>query len=165
MTWREPLNDRLAELSRTPSPCVLGMGNRRRGDDGAGPLLCDRLAGRFGGTTIDAGVAPENHLERVVADAPRLVLVADAADFGGDPGEARILALDALVGAGVSTHACSPKMIGEYLTGRLPAAPVVLLLAIQPQHSDGPAVSPGVARCLDHLAQRLCEAWPAEDDP
>lgn len=157
MQWRE----HLAQLSSTRSPCVLGIGNRLHGDDAAGPLLCDRLVGRFGGVAIDAGVAPENHLERVVACATGLVIVVDAADFGGAPGDVRLLPPDALIAAGVSTHACSPKMLGEYLTARRDDSPTVLWLVIQPETNNPAELSPAVAKGLDRLTEGLCGLWPA----
>lgn len=159
-----PWVQRLRELPATPRPCVLGIGNRLRGDDAAGPMLCDRLQGRFGGTAIDAGVAPENHLEPVVASGARLVLVADAVDFGGEPGQVTVLAPDALAGAGVSTHACSPAMLCEYLTARADEPPTVRWLAIQPGRRDPPGLSPAVARGLDRLAEGMCALWPVETE-
>lgn len=164
MNMRERLAERLAEFSGAPPPCVLGVGNRLRGDDAAGPELCDRLRGRFRGQTIDAGVAPENHLERVVTSGARLVLVADAADFGGAAGEVRLLAPDALAGAGVSTHACSPRMLDEYLAARSAEPPTVLWLVIQPQRTEADDLSPAVAQGLEYLSQGLCELWPAENE-
>ena len=55
------LHERLDELcgSRT---VVLGVGNTLKGDDGVGPLVCERLAGKISATVIDAGTVPENHI-------------------------------------------------------------------------------------------------------
>ena len=158
--WREGLAELATVAPAPPGPCVLGVGNRLRGDDGAGPLLCDRLARGFGGVTIDAGIAPENHLERVVAAARGLVLVVDATDLGISPGEIRILAPGALVAAGVSTHACSPRLLVDYLEARRARPPVVRLIAIQPAGTE--AISAAVAGSVTRLAEFLRELWPLE---
>ena len=146
----------------TMAPCVFGLGNRGRGDDAAGPMLCDRLAGRFGGAAIDGGVAPENHLERVVAAASGVVLVVDAIDFGGTPGETRVLDSGALIGAGVSTHACSPAMLDAYLGARSADGTHVVWLGIQP--GSATEVTAAVRRSVEELAQQLCRQWPREDE-
>ena len=143
-------------------PCLVGIGNRLRGDDGAGPALCDRLVGRFGGEAIDAGVAPENHLERVATSPAELVLVVDAADFGGAPGEVRILSPDEMVSGGVSTHACSPGLLVDYLCARRDEPLTVVFVAVQPLDATGASLSPSVARGLDRLAESLCKRWPKQ---
>lgn len=110
--------------------CLLGFGNRLWGDDGAGSLLAEELEDCPGVFAIDGGMVPENHLERVAACEPGTVLLLDAGDFGGKPGDWRLLQPGESLLAGMSTHAGSPNMLARYLEVRTNAK--VGLLLIQP---------------------------------
>lgn len=70
---------------------VFTVGNSLMGDDGAGPLLAERLeqAPVLGWEPIDGGSAPENVMHVVRAAAPERVLLVDAADMGLPPGSVR----------------------------------------------------------------------------
>ncbi|MGI9591050.1 MAG: hydrogenase maturation protease [Myxococcota bacterium] len=147
--------DRLAEhlLGRV---CVVGIGNRLAGDDGAGSVVAERLAGRLAGRVIDAGIAPENHLEPIVRDEPDTILLVDAVDFGVEPGSVRLLDARALATGGLSTHATSLAMIHDYLGARSAAGAV--LIGIQPGHLRlGSALSEEVAGAVEAVASRLAE--------
>ena len=134
--------------------CVLGFGNRLWRDEGVGSILAETLAAVPGVDSIDGGLVPENYLETVAAKRPDTVLLIDAADHGGQPGEIRLLAPGDLLAAGVSTHAGSPRMLAEYLHRRT-RAPVVLL-AVQPgDTSDGSALSRPVSEAVSYLRRIL----------
>ena len=125
--------------------CIIGVGNRDRGDDGVGSLLAERLARRHCGPIIDAGAVPENHLERVARAGSDTVLIIDAVDFGGDPGECRLLDPHQMGPSGLSSHALSLAMTAEYLKARTQAR--LALLAIQPVDiRPGSALSDSVSR-------------------
>ena len=149
------LHSCLAAFLRPPL-AVLGFGNRMWRDDGAGSHLAEALGDRPDLIAIDGGSVPENHLERVVRADPASVLLVDAADFGGRPGEARLLQPAVLARAGLSTHAGSPQMLARYLAART-AAPVALL-AIQPGDcSAGEELSPAVAATVSDLLRYFAE--------
>ena len=143
---------------------ILGFGNRLWRDDGAGSVLAERLrAANPGAPVFDGGMVPENFLEKVAASNPGTVLLIDAADFGGSPGEWRLFGGEDLALAGVSTHAGSPRMLAAYLEERTGAE--VRLLAIQPaetgQGSDLSAgVEDAVSRLFTDLVQACCENEP-----
>ncbi len=142
--------DRLAELL-VGRICVVGIGNRLAGDDGAGSVVAERLTGRLAGRVIDAGIAPENHLEPIVRDEPDTVLFVDAVDFGGRPGSVRMLDARTLAAGGVSTHATSLGVIHDYLSARSPAR--VVLVGIQPGRLRlGAALSEEVATSVEAIA-------------
>ncbi len=101
--------------------CLFGIGNRNRRDDGAGSILAARLAERSQAMSIDAGGVPENYLEKVVRFQPDFILMLDAADFGGRPGNVRLLGRNLDSVSGVSTHAQSLEMTAEYLAPRTKA--------------------------------------------
>ncbi len=70
----------------------IGVGNTLKGDDGFGPLLAGAIGPEVGFRVIDSGVAPENYLGLIVKENPETLVFADTADFGGKPGEYRLLA-------------------------------------------------------------------------
>ena len=112
------------------SVAILGFGNRLWRDDGAGSVLAERLkAAHPQATVFDGGMVPENYLEKVAATNPEKVILIDAADFGGVPGEWRVFEGEDLALTGVSTHAGSPRILAAYLQQRTGA--VVKLVAIQ----------------------------------
>ena len=165
--------------------CVVGIGNRLAGDDGAGSAVAERLAdglrsptarcaesdarvgllaGRVAGRVIDAGIAPENHLEPIVRSGADTILLFDAVDFGGEPGSVRLLDPRALAGGGLSTHALSLRLVCEYLCARSPAR--VVLLGIQPgQLRLGRALSDAVASAVEAVASRLVALLGAAPAP
>ena len=148
--------DLFDELQRllTGRVCVLGIGNRLRRDDGCGSLVAEHLAEQDGVLAIDAGAVPENHLERVARLEPDTVLFIDAVDFGGAPGEVRILEAEQVVHGGLSTHAVSLSMAADYLTARTRAR--FALVAIQPaDFSDGQGLSAEVAQAARSLGGGL----------
>jgi hydrogenase 3 maturation protease len=136
---------------------ILGVGNRMRGDDGAGPLLVDLLRDRGLVRAVDCGVAPENYVEKVVRMAPETVLVVDAVDFGVPPGEARLIAPEQISEGGLSTHAGSLKLVCDYLHARLTVR--IFLLGIQPERvSLGDGVGERVRRTVESLAAIIEQA-------
>ena len=134
--------------------CVFGFGNRMWSDDGVGSRLAEQLQDHDGIQAVDGGFVPENHLEVVVRTKPDAILLVDATDFGGDPGECRLLQGEELAMCGVSTHAGSPKMLSLYLAARTGAR--IGLLAIQPANSqEGPELSRAVSAAADYLTKIL----------
>jgi hydrogenase 3 maturation protease len=72
---------------------ILTVGNRMMGDDGAGPMLAELLAGEpaEGWTVVDGGSAPENVAHQVLALRPKRVVVFDAAEMELEPGTLRFV--------------------------------------------------------------------------
>jgi len=142
--------DELTEVLGPAAVCVFGVGNRQRGDDGVGSVIAGRLAKRLGQWAVDAGAVPENHLEKVARLGPKTVLLIDAVDFSGMPGEARLMAPDQIANTTFSTHALSLRMTADYLQARIRAN--LILLAIQPADlGHGEGLSAKVSRTARHL--------------
>ncbi len=140
--------------------CVVGIGNRLAGDDGAGSAVAEKLAERAPGYVIDAGIAPENHLEPIVRGEPDTILLVDAVEFGGEPGSVRLFDPRALRAGGLSTHATSLGIVTEYLAARCAAR--IVLLGIQPGRLRlGTALSDEVASSVGAVARRLAELMEA----
>lgn len=135
---------------------VVGVGNRLKGDDAAGPAVVDLLAAQRTVACIDAGVAPENHLEKIVALKPDTVLLVDAVHFGGKPGEARLFEAEQIGPGGLSTHGLSLQMTCEYLGARRPVR--IFLLGIQAGSADlGQGLSPPVERATREIARAIAD--------
>ena len=134
--------------------CILGIGNRQWRDDGVGSYAAEALSGYPGLDVIDAGFVPENHLEAVAKYNPDCILMVDATDFGGEPGQARLIFPDKVAYSGVSTHAGSLRMLAEYMHQRTRAE--VALLAIQPgDTSAGESLSKAVSESFQDLVENL----------
>lgn len=134
--------------------CLLGIGNRYHHDDAVGPYLAEALESRPEYDVIDAGIIPEDYIETTAQKHPDTILMVDATDFGGEPGEVRLLYPDKVAYSGVSTQAGSLRMLTEYMHARTHAR--IALLAVQPADtSDGRGLSGPVAKTLDDLLDSL----------
>jgi hydrogenase 3 maturation protease len=134
--------------------CVVGIGNRLKGDDAAGPELIDRIAGHSRFYCIDAGVAPENYLEKIVGIKPDTILLVDAMDFGGSAGSIKLFSADQVTGGGLSSHALSLRMTCDYLQQRISAR--IFVLGIQPaQVKMNEPLSEAVRVAVEKLADEL----------
>ena len=148
----------LRGMGRRPDVVVLGIGNRLRGDDAAGVLVAEECM-RRGMAGVDCGDVPENHLADVARREPRVVILADAADFGGRPGDAAVFEADELGGRGVATHGMPISLIADHLAALCGAR--VLLLAVQPKALGfGLALSPEVAAAAARAADVLAGLTP-----
>ncbi len=143
----------LAELQvKDPSRvCVMGIGNRFRGDDGAGLRVIEQRDRDAAGIWIDGGTTPESFLEPIVRAAVELVLIVDVVDFGGRPGECRLLEVDELETFAVSSHNGSLELVRDYLAARSGA--VTRVVGIQPGRLRlGSRLSDPVAKSARELA-------------
>lgn len=143
------LTDSLRPLLRG-RVCIVGVGNRQRGDDGAGPRVIDQRNSAARGVWLDAGAAPENFLEPIARTKPDTVLIVDAVDFGGFPGECRLLDATTMDSLALSTHAGSLSVLGDYLSARTGAG--IWVLAIQPERID---MREGLSRAVERSVLEL----------
>ena len=141
---------------------VLAVGNRLRGDDGVGPRIADEISSSDTLRVFDAGLSPENYLGPVVAARPDALLIVDACDFGGEPGEHRLCGREelALLSSGsVSTHTLPLSLTVAMIEQQSSAS--IEFLAIQPGTLDFDApLSPPVAAALPGLVE-LIRRWAA----
>ncbi len=143
--------------------CIVGVGNRQRGDDGAGPRVIDARDPTAGGFWLDAGVAPENYLEPIARWKPDTILIVDVVAFGGDPGECQLIDPKTTETTSVSTHAGSLDTLCRYLSNRTGAQ--IKVLAIQPESIDlVNRLSPPVEDAVIALAQTLSSLLSRNQD-
>ena len=134
--------------------CLLGIGNRYHHDEAVGPYLAEALETRPDYDVIDAGITPEDYIETTAHKHPDTILMVDATDFGGEPGEVRLLYPEHVNYSGVSKQAGSLRQLAEFLQVRTHAR--IGLLAVQPADlTDGKGLSPSVSKTLDDLLDTL----------
>jgi len=143
----------------TARAVVLGVGNRLRGDDAIGSLVTDEL-GKFEGLmVIDCATTPENYIEPVVRLAPERILIVDACDFGGKPGEFRLFEredIERLAAGLLSTHTLPLSMTVALLEQQLKTR--IQLLGVQPERIDfGEKLSEPVAESTPALVRFITD--------
>lgn len=130
---------------------ILGIGNTLRSDDGAGSVLASRIKDKVPFKVWDAATDPENYLGKIIAEKPDKVIIIDAADFGGAPGEFKILDAAQIKTINLfSTHNTSISLTINYLKSNLKVD--IIILIIQPKTINfGDELSPEVAKGLAQL--------------
>jgi hydrogenase maturation protease len=138
-------------------PIIIGIGNRDRGDDGAGLAVAQGLAGR---TThvVDAGALDLFELWTQDDD----VVVVDAMRSGAAPGTVRTFDVreDPLPEETfASTHSFGPVAGIELARalGRMPASLEVIGIEAG-DFTAGSSLSPPVARAVENVTRRLADA-------
>ena len=109
---------------------LIGVGNAIRGDDGAGPAVAERLSGKVGFPVVDASEVPENYSSWILNGDFEAVVFVDAVDFGGAPGEVRLIPVSDLMISASSTHRLSLHFLIRYLLEQWNGEAV--LVGIQP---------------------------------
>ena len=133
---------------------ILCIGNIERGDDGLGPYLASMINGKVPYEVIDAGTVPENWTGVITKLNPDTVIMVDAVDFEGKPGEMRIFSGEDIRSGKISTHDVSLKLLTEYLKESVKAD--IYVLGIKPQSNRlGEGLSPCIKTSLDSLVGML----------
>ncbi len=154
----QQLFEQLNEL-RGSATVIVGIGNILKGDDAAGPLVCEQLE-RTGVSAelIDAATVPENYIQTIIKKAPRNLLIVDAVDFGAPAGTVRIFEPDQLSAHAVSTHTLSPRLLIDMVRRSIKVD--VYFVGIQPAHTQlGQSVSPAVSQAIQRLCDVLAEVF------
>ncbi|MEF8756622.1 MAG: hydrogenase maturation peptidase HycI [Halobacteriales archaeon] len=158
--------DELLTLDPGDRLVVVGVGSDLRGDDAAGVLVARRLSDVASDRlhVIEGGTAPENYTSVVKAFEPDQVLLVDAVEFGGDPGDVKPVDPEALAQTSFSSHAYPLTMLTDYLERETGAT--ITLLGIQPASIDegeelSDAVENGIERVGDEIATALSRSSPS----
>lgn len=115
---------------------IITTGNMLRGDDAVGPLISERLQTKRPELkhreiiVIDAGDHPEDIYEKGRAYRAAKVIIIDAADFGGQGGQVRVIPEEAIDSRTLSTHRFPLSVAARLLTRETAAE--VCFVGIQP---------------------------------
>ncbi len=135
---------------------VLGVGNVLKADDAAGPAVAEALSREFPSLAFDGGQAPENFAAPVRRAAPETIVLVDAADFGGEPGEIRIASPDEVGGLMMGTHA-PPLSVFMSLLKEDTGADVYLVAVQAASTRLGDTMHADVKRAVDDLILELTD--------
>ena len=147
-------------ILRYSATVIVGIGNILKGDDGAGPFVCEQLKqANICADLIDAGTVPENYIQPIIKKAPQNLLVIDAIDFGAPPGAIRIFEPEQLNSHVISTHSLSPRLFVDMVCQDISID--VYFVGIQPaQIQLGQPLSQQVSLAIKQLSKALEEIFP-----
>jgi hydrogenase 3 maturation protease len=95
---------------------IITIGNTLRSDDGIGPYIAENLKILPDNLKLlNAFDRPESIIDQAVSMSPEKTIIIDAANFSGIPGEARLIANDAIPESSLSTHTFPLKIIARIL--------------------------------------------------
>ena len=130
------------------------IGNELRGDDGVGPFIAGLLKPTDRVKIVNCGETPENFLGVIVGYKPGKVLVIDAAEFRGEPGEVKVVSKEEIAGGGLSTHDAILTLFTNFIEEQTGAK--TFFLAIQPERSEvGDRISARVEKVARGVAAAI----------
>ena len=132
---------------------IVTLGNELRGDDGAGILFGNLIGDKTSFIVVNGGDAPENFTGFIIKKCPDTILIIDAMDFGGNPGDIKVISGDNLEKGGVSTHG-SLKLFVDYLEKMTGAK--ILVFGFQPKSIGiGEEISPEVSESVMKAVEKF----------
>jgi hydrogenase 3 maturation protease len=134
------LEEELLERLKGKRFGVVGIGNVIKGDDGAGCLVVEKLGEGFAMPTVDCAEVPENYGGWVERRELEAVVYVDAVEFGGEPGEVRIIPLEKMMESATSTHHLSLHYMIRFLK----------------EEWDGDAVMVGIQPVSMEIGEGVC---------
>jgi hydrogenase 3 maturation protease len=148
------------EMLRGSRTLIIGIGSVIRGDDAAGPLICERLKSlKLGADIIDTGTVPENYIQPIIRKAPENLLIVDATDLDAPPGTVIVFPSDKLSSHAFSTHTLSPRFFVDMIKKEIDVE--VYLLGIQPEHLElGQPPSDAVNKAVESICKCLADIFP-----
>ena len=115
--------------------CVCGVGNRIRGDDGVGPKVIKELHKTYSGNDsillLDAQANPENFVRDIERFRPDKMIIIDAVEMGGFPGEVRQIDYDTIKKQALSTHKLPLSIFIDFLQRKMKFR--LLFFGVQPK--------------------------------
>ncbi len=142
---------------------IVGVGNKDRGDDGAGSYLVDLLEQelnpesvdpRYAIWIIDAGGVPDEFTQDIVDYKPTKITIVDAAVMREIPGTIRRISIDLIPESSLSTHQLSLRVIAglwQKLTGT-----EIEFIGIEPKNVEfGAKMSDEVKAAVEQVKEEI----------
>lgn len=155
---------------------ILGIGNTLKGDDGVGPYIISKCKDspfphplglihsvsptgkRVEVELIDAGTVPENYIQKIIDSKPDNLIIIDAIDFGGKPGEVKWLNEISSENISISTHNLPPGFFINFIKQQ--TGTEIKIIAIQPKRIKfNTPLSEEVKESADRLIEELCTRY------
>ena len=131
---------------------ILTIGNSFRCDDGVGPYIGEKLTSTKSVLVVNAEYSPERVIDEIVAFGPKSIVIIDAADFNGQPGEIRLIKAENISQTTLSTHSIPLSVISQILINDTQAK--VEFVGIQVKHvSMGENLSQEVKDAADKIVK------------
>ena len=111
---------------------VITVGNILRTDDGLGPFIGSRVKSREDLKVINAKNRPENIIDEVISYKPSRIIIIDAADFEGKPGQIKLIDKECISKTTLSTHMIPLPVITSILENDTGAS--VFFIGVQPKN-------------------------------
>jgi len=137
--------DKLREIISGKSYVLLGVGNQGRGDDYIGSYIVSKLKTQ---NKIDCGSVPENFTGKIRKINPEKILIIDAVDFGGEPGQTMLAEAEKAEGMTLSTHSLPLSLLCKMLPDSK-----IYILGIQPENFQ--AMTEKIKASGDKVAEKL----------
>lgn len=143
---------------------VVGIGNPMRGDDNVGMLVVDLIKKKKKGNIllknvllIKTGIIPENFTSKIRRFDPTHVLIIDAAQMGEEPGEAKLLSMEAIEGVFISTHNLPLSLLAGFIERTTGAK--VAVIGVQPKETElGSRMSIALKEAAQRISKIIYEA-------
>jgi len=135
---------------------LVGVGNPLRGDDGVGVRIIELLekATLENVMLLNTETVPEAFTGKVAEHKPTHVLLLDAANFRGEPGDVKLMDSSKIGGQAISTHSLPLTIFISYIEKTMGSK--VLLLGVQPRNIEFfTEMSPEVERTAEEVADLL----------
>lgn len=145
-----------AWLEGCEKAAILGIGNPMRGDDAIGMEIVKLLKGRVPKKVklLECQIVPENFIGEIERFTPTHILLIDAAQLEAQPGEARLVSPDRILGMALSTHAIPLSILAEVFQNSISAK--VMILGVQPKNIDfGEGLTPELQKASKKIADLL----------
>lgn len=129
---------------------IVTVGNDMRMDDGVGSFIFSKLKSKKNLQIINAAYRPENIIEEVINMKPVYILFIDAADFGGCPGEVRVIDRVEIPSFTLSTHQIPLNLVADIIEAETRAS--VCMLGIQIKNAGfGEGLSEEVKKSAERI--------------
>jgi hydrogenase 3 maturation protease len=135
---------------------VVGIGSPMRGDDAIGLRIVEYLTNTVSENVLllSTDTAPESYTGSIRDFKPTHVILVDAANFHGKPGEARIIQPGSIVNDSVSTHSLPLNILIDYIYKSI--CENVILIGVQGVDIEmGHAMTPEVEKSAKIIAELL----------
>ncbi len=130
---------------------VCAVGNPYRGDDGAGIEVAKLLEDKY--TVFYCEANPENYIDEIKKLKPDRLIIVDAADFLGKPGEFKKISPDEIDRHTISTHTIPISLFVELVKDSCKS---IEIWGIQAKNTDfGQKITPEVKEGVLRLAELL----------